>query len=194
VTDVGALLEDIRACRICEGFLPHGVRPVLRVGQGARVLIAGQAPGVRVHRSGVPWDDPSGDRLRDWLQVGRDVFYDTSRFAIVPMGFCYPGTEPGKGDLPPRPECRETWHDRLMAALEGVELTLCIGQYAIAYHMPQPKGRTLTDTVRDWRTVWPGHLPLPHPSGRNNGWLKRNPWFAAEVLPALRARIRDLVQ
>lgn len=193
MTALETLLREIRACRICESYLEHGVRPVLGVGEGARILIAGQAPGIRVHRSGVPWNDPSGDRLRAWLGVDRETFYDTSRFAIVPMGFCYPGTETGKGDLPPRPECRETWHDRLMASMSGIELTLCIGRYAIDYHLPDRKGAALTATVMAWRELMPTHLALPHPSGRNNGWLKRNPWFEAEVLPLLRERVSGLI-
>jgi len=193
MTSLDALLRDIRACRICEPHLEHGVRPVLGVGAGARILIAGQAPGIRVHRTGIPWNDPSGDRLRDWLGVDRETFYDTSKFAIVPMGFCYPGTEKGKGDLPPRSECRATWHDRLMALTPGIELTLCLGRYAIDYHLPARKGSALTDTVRAWRELMPTHLALPHPSGRNNGWLKRNPWFEAEVLPLLMERVSNLV-
>jgi uracil-DNA glycosylase len=191
--DLDELLAEIRACRICHDDLEHGARPVLHVGSGARILIAGQAPGIRVHETGVPWNDPSGDRLRQWLGVDREVFYDTSRFAIVPMGFCFPGTEKGKGDLPPRPECRATWHERLLRAVPDVDLTLCIGQYAIAYHLGDRRKRTLTETVEAWKTFMPGHLPLPHPSGRNNIWLKRNPWFEAEVLPALRRRVSDLI-
>lgn len=191
--DLDGLLAEIRACRICHDDLEHGARPVLHVGSGARILIAGQAPGIRVHETGVPWNDPSGDRLRQWLGVDREVFYDTSRFAIVPMGFCFPGTEKGKGDLPPRPECRATWHERLLRAVPDVDLTLCIGQYAIAYHLGDRRKRTLTETVEAWKTFMPGHLPLPHPSGRNNIWLKRNPWFEAEVLPALRRRVSDLI-
>lgn len=191
--DLDGLLAEIRACRICHDDLEHGARPVLHVGSGARILIAGQAPGIRVHETGVPWNDPSGDRLRQWLGVDREVFYDTSRFAIVPMGFCFPGTEKGKGDLPPRPECRATWHERLLRAVPDVDLILCIGQYAIAYHLGDRRKRTLTETVEAWKTFMPGHLPLPHPSGRNNIWLKRNPWFEAEVLPALRRRVSDLI-
>lgn len=191
--DLDGLLAEIRACRICHDDLEHGARPVLHVGSGARILIAGQAPGIRVHETGVPWNDPSGDRLRQWLGVDREVFYDTSRFAIVPMGFCFPGTEKGKGDLPPRPECRATWHESLLRAVPDVDLTLCIGQYAIAYHLGDRRKRTLTETVEAWKTFMPGHLPLPHPSGRNNIWLKRNPWFEAEVLPALRRRVSDLI-
>lgn len=187
------LLSEIRACRICQDDLKDGARPVLHVGSGARILIAGQAPGIRVHNSGIAWNDPSGDRLREWLGVDKATFYDTSSFAIVPMGFCYPGTEKGKGDLPPRAECRATWHDRLMKALPGIELTLCIGQYAVDYHLGVRKKRTLTDTVAAWQEMMPRHLPLPHPSGRNNIWLKRNPWFLSDVVPELRKRVSALL-
>ncbi|WP_416899048.1 MAG: uracil-DNA glycosylase family protein [Minwuia sp.] len=187
------LLAAVRACRICADSLPEGPLPLLRADRGARIAIAGQAPGIRVHRTGTPWNDPSGDRLRDWLGVDRDTFYDTSKFAIVPMGFCYPGTVKGKGDLPPRPECRATWHDRIFAALPEIELTLCIGQYAIDYHMPDLKRPTLTETVRNWRQALPRRLPMPHPSGRNNLWLRRNPFFEAEVLPELRRRVAGLI-
>jgi len=193
MSDPVRLLSDIRACRICHEDLPEGANPVLRIGKGARILIAGQAPGIRVHRSGVPWDDPSGVRLRDWLGVDEQIFYDTSRFAIVPMGFCYPGTVKGKGDLPPRPECRATWHDRIMASLAGIDLTVCIGQYAIDYHLGERRSRTLTDTVARWQDFLPTHLPIPHPSGRNNLWLRRNPWFEADVLPALKSRVSRLL-
>lgn len=190
--DLDRLLIDIRACRVCHDTLEHGARPVLGVGRGAGILIAGQAPGIRVHETGVPWNDPSGERLRDWLGVSAEQFHDASRFAIVPMGFCFPGSEKGKGDLPPRPECRATWHDRLMAALPEVELTLCIGQYAIEYHLGDRRKRTLTETVAAWQEFMPRHLPLPHPSGRNNIWLKRNPWFQEDVVPALRRRVAEL--
>lgn len=192
MNDLAPLLEEIRACRICHDDLEHGAHPVLHVGEGAKILIAGQAPGIRVHQTGVPWNDPSGERLRAWLGVDAGTFYDTSQFAIVPMGFCYPGTEKGKGDLPPRPECRATWHDRLMQALPGIELTLCIGQYAIDYHLGSRRNRTLTETVADWRSFMPRYLPLPHPSGRNNIWLKRNPWFESDVLPTLREQVVNL--
>lgn len=187
------LLADIRTCRICAGDLPEGPRPVLAATTSARILIAGHAPGIRVHRTGIPWNDPSGDRLRDWLGVDRDSFYDPRRFAIVPMGFCYPGTVKGAGDLPPRPECAETWHERLMAALPRVEFTLVLGRYAQDWHLGFRRQKTLTATVAHWQDHMPRYLPLPHPSGRNNGWLARNPWFEAEVIPALRARIQQLL-
>lgn len=174
----------MRGCRICESSLPCGPRPILQFDPRAKVLIAGQAPGRRVHESGVPFDDPSGDRLRDWLGITRETFYDAAKIAILPMGFCYPGT--GKsGDLPPRPECAPAWRGQLLACLENVELTLVIGQYAQRYHLPNAR-RTLTDTVRAWQDYGPSVIPLPHPSPRNNIWMSRNPWFAASLLPELR--------
>lgn len=188
-----SLLAEIRACRICADQLPHGARPVVAATRKARILIAGHAPGIRVHRSGVPWDDPSGDRLRGWLGVDRETFYDPSRFAIVPMGFCYPGTKKGAGDLPPRPECAATWHTRLMALLPAVEFTLVLGQYAMDWHLGDSRKKTLTATVAAWQDHMPACLPLPHPSGRNNGWLSRNPWFEAEVIPALKTRVSRLM-
>ena len=190
--DLDRLLAEIRACRLCAD-LPAGPRPVLRAAHGARILVAGQAPGIRVHETGIPWNDPSGDRLREWMGVDRATFYDPARIAIVPMGFCYPGTG-RSGDLPPRPECAAAWHGRLVPMLADVELTVCIGQYALAWHLGARRKATLTDTVRAWRDYAPAYLPLPHPSGRNNGWLKRNPWFGTEVLPHLRARVAALLQ
>lgn len=181
------LLTDIAACRTCEAHLPLGPRPVLRASATARLLIVGQAPGTRVHNTGIPWNDPSGDRLRDWLQLDRERFYDTSRIAIVPMGFCYPG-KGRSGDLPPRPECAERWHARLLALMPELRLTLLIGRYAQAHYLPKAPG-TLADRVRDWRSAPAGLFPLPHPSPRNQLWLKRNPWFEAEVLPELRYRV-----
>lgn len=186
------LVTQIRSCTICAGALPHGVRPVVQVSNTARILIVGQAPGRRVHETGVPFDDPSGDRLRDWMGIGRDIFYDASKIAIVPMGFCYPGT--GKsGDLPPRPECAPAWRDRLMEALGAVELTLVIGQYAMAWHLKVAGKPGVTETVKEWRTHWPEKLVLPHPSPRNNIWLKKNPWFEGELLPPLRQRVQALL-
>lgn len=185
------LLGDIRACRLCEAHLPLGPRPVLRASASARLLIVGQAPGTKVHASGVPWDDASGKRLRTWLDMTPECFYDETRIAIVPMGFCYPGKQ-GSGDAPPRPECRATWHPRLLPLLPDIGLTLLIGQYAQAYFLGDRRKATLTDTVRAWREYAPDVLPLPHPSPRNIGWFKANPWFEAEVVPALRARIDEL--
>lgn len=177
-------LASIRRCRICANDLPLGPRPVLQVDPRARILIAGQAPGRRVHDSGVPFDDPSGDRLRDWLGVSRDIFYDAKRVAILPMGFCYPGT--GKsGDLPPRPECADAWRRQLLPILTNVKLTLIIGQYAQKWHLPRVH-KNLTETVRAWQDYGPGVMPLPHPSPRNNIWMKKNPWFEESLLPELR--------
>lgn len=196
---LGALAAAARACRVCRAEprgapLPHEPRPVLVVSDKARILIAGQAPGTRVHASGVPFTDPSGDRLRDWLGVDRDTFYDPDRFAILPMGFCFPGLDAMGSDLPPRRECAPLWRDRLMAAMPQVDLVLAVGLYAQAWHLGALRAASLTDTVRDWRRIFeatggPKVLPLPHPSWRNSGWLKRNPWFGTEFLPFLKAQI-----
>ncbi len=183
------LLREIRACTLCEAHLPLGPRPVLRASDTARVLIVGQAPGTKVHATGIPWNDASGQRLRGWLDMTPEDFYDESRIAIVPMGFCYPGRQ-GSGDAPPRPECRATWHPRLLPQLKQVRLTLLFGQYAHAYFLGDRRKATLTDTVRAWREYGPALLPMPHPSPRNVGWFKANPWFEAEVVPALRERVR----
>lgn len=185
------LLADVRACRACESVLPYEPRPVLRASCSARLLIVGQAPGTRVHETGIPWNDPSGERLRHWLGVDRELFYDERQIAIVPMGFCYPGR--GKsGDLPPRPECAALWRERLLACLPNIELTLLIGRYAQQYHLPDTGRSTLTETVRRWREFLPGVIPTPHPSPRNQLWLRRNPWFEAELVPALQQRIRAM--
>ena len=187
------LIEEVKGCALCAEHLPLGPRPVFRIHPQAKILVVGQAPGVRVHRSGLPFDDPSGDRLRKWMNVDRETFYDESKIAFLPMGFCYPGT--GKsGDLPPRPECAQTWRARLLCILENVELTLVIGQYAHAYHFSGEKKKTLTETVRDWRSFWPSRLPLPHPSPRNLLWLKKNPWFEAEVVPELQKEVKRILQ
>ncbi len=165
---------------------------MLQASQTAKILVAGQAPGRRVHESGIPFDDPSGDRLRQWLGVDKTVFYDPEKIAVVPMGFCYPGT--GKsGDLPPRKECADTWHSTLLSHMQQVELTVVIGQYAIDWHVPNAKRQTLTETVKNWRKFWPTKLVLPHPSPRNNIWLKKNPWFEKELLPPLRQKVQDLL-
>jgi len=187
------LLKEVRACTICAASLANGPRPVLQVDSRARILVAGQAPGRKVHESGVPFDDASGDRLREWMGLDRTAFYDPGLVALLPMGFCYPGT--GKsGDLPPRPECAPAWRMRLLASMPNIELTLVIGQYAQAWHLPGSASQTLTDTVRAWRDHWPALLPLPHPSPRNNIWLKKNPWFSIEVIAVLQERIRDVTQ
>ena len=190
------LLSDVRRCEVCTEHLPLGPRPVVSAHRDARILIVGQAPGIRVHRSGVPWDDPSGDRLRAWLGVDKEQFYDPKRIALVPMGFCYPGT--GKsGDLPPRPECASTWREALLQQLPRIQLTLVLGQYAQAWHFDS-RAASLTARVSDWRSYCrdgsPAMLPLPHPSPRNNRWLKQNPWFEAELLPELKARVDQLLE
>lgn len=186
------LVAQVRQCRICKHHLPVEPRPVIQISESARLLVVGQAPGRRVHDTGLPFNDPSGDRLRDWMGIDRDTFYDGQQLAILPMGFCYPGT--GKsGDLPPRPECAPAWRDLLLERLKRVELTLVIGQYAQAWHLPGGK-RPVTEQVKRWREVWPEMLPLPHPSPRNNLWLKRNPWFEEEVLPELRQRVNAILR
>ncbi len=187
-----SLLKEVRACTICAAHLPHGPRPVPQADVRARILVAGQAPGRKAHASGVPFDDASGGRLRQWLGVTREQFYDPQLIAILPMGFCYPGTGSG-GDLPPRRECAPQWRARLLQALPNIELTLVIGLHAMPWHLPGVAASSLTDTVRAWREYWPAVLPLPHPSPRNNLWLKANPWFADEVLPAVQARVRSLI-
>ncbi len=187
-----SLLDEIRACRICEASLPLGPRPVLRAHPRARLLIVGQAPGARVHASGIPWDDASGMRLRQWLQLDVETFYDERHVAIVPMGFCYPGRA-GSGDAPPRPECRAHWHPRLLPLLPDIELTLLIGQHAQAWGLGPRRKSSLTDTVAQWREYVPAHLPLPHPSPRNVRWFKENPWFEGDVLPWLRQRVARLM-
>lgn len=187
-----SLLSEIRACELCASHLPHGPRPVLQVSPEARILIAGQAPGRKVHESGVPFDDASGDRLRDWLGVSKEQFYDAKFIAILPMGFCYPGT--GKsGDLPPRPECAPAWRGQVLARLKELQITLVVGEYAQAYHLQSEAG-SVTDLVLAWRKSWPHVVPLPHPSPRNNLWLKRNPWFEAELIPTLRKRVSKILE
>ena len=191
MTSFSSLLAEVRACTICEAHLPLGPRPVLQLHPKARILIAGQAPGRKVHASGVPFDDPSGNRLREWLGVTREVFYDPKQFAIVPMGFCFPGT--GKsGDLPPRPECAPAWREQLLGRLRHLEITLVLGKYAQSYHFAEAKS-SLTELVKSWHTYWPSTVPLPHPSPRNNLWLRRNPWFEVELLPLLRKRVSEVL-
>jgi uracil-DNA glycosylase len=186
------LLAKIRACQVCAAHLPFPARPVLRAAASARLLIVGQAPGVRVHETGIPWNDPSGDRLRLWLQLSREEFYDERRIAIIPTGLCYPGKGRG-GDLPPRPECAPLWHPPLRAALPHIKLTLLIGQYAQAYYLADRRKTTLAETVKAWSEYFPGFFPLPHPSPRNLRWFKRHPWFEAQVLPALEVLLRELL-
>ena len=186
------LLQTIQACKICEPDLPLGANPVFIARKTARILIAGQAPGIRVHQSGLPFNDPSGDRLRKWLGIDRETFYESPYLAIVPMGFCYPGT--GKsGDLPPRKECAETWRESLLAQMPDVELTILLGQYAQRYHLGKQCHKSLTETVKAWRDYWPKYLPLPHPSPRNIALLQRNPWLEEELIPVLQQRVASLL-
>jgi len=186
-----SLMTGVRACKICEAQLPLGARPVLQLHPAARILIAGQAPGRKVHESGVPFDDASGNRLREWLNISREVFYDPEKIAILPMGFCYPGS--GKsGDLPPRPECEPAWRKQLLDQLHSLELVLVLGKYAQLYHFDDA-GLSLTELVKSWRSYWPKVVPLPHPSPRNNPWLRRNPWFEVDLLPVLQKRVAGIL-
>lgn len=192
------LTAEIRACRICVDApsgapLGHEPRPVLRPSRRARICLVGQAPGTRVHASGMPFTDPSGERLRDWMGVTADEFYDDAKLAIVPMGFCFPGLDAKGGDLPPRRECAAHWRARLFALMPQVELTLVVGQYAQSWHLGVARKANLTETVAAWRDYAPRAIPLPHPSWRNNAWIKKNPWFEAEVLPYLRREVRRLM-
>lgn len=186
---IDALLREVRACTLCENTLKDGVRPVLQAHSQSKILIAGQAPGAKVHASGIPFDDASGERLRQWMGVDRDTFYDATRISILPMAFCYPGR--GKsGDLPPPPICAQTWRQRLLDALPDIQLTLVIGQYAQAWHLPHQHA-TLTETVKNWKAYNRDIIPLPHPSPRNNIWLAKNAWFEAQLLPVIRRRVKQ---
>jgi len=187
------LLAEVRACTECAEHLPLGPRPVVRAAESARLLIIGQAPGARVHETGIPWNDRSGDRLRDWLAVDKEVFYDENRIAILPMGLCYPGIDKNGGDAPPRPECAPLWHDPIRAWMPHIELTLVIGAYAQKRYLGKARKKTMTETVKSWRDYGPEYLPLPHPSWRNTAWLKKNPWFEADVLPVLRKQTKRLL-
>lgn len=186
------LLAEVRDCTLCSTQLPHGPRPVLQAHPEASILIVGQAPGRRVHASGIPFQDPSGDRLREWMGVTEELFYDPTRVAIVPMGFCYPGSTKS-GDRPPRPECALAWRELVLAELRSVRLTLVLGRYAQAYHLDEAH-RSVTENVQRWADFWPTSLPLPHPSPRNRAWFKRNAWFEEEVLPLLRTRVAELLR
>lgn len=192
------LVADIRACRICRDDpigkpLPHEPRPIIHVGRKARVIIIGQAPGTKVHLSGVPFTDRSGDRLRAWMGVTSDEFYDTSKIAIMPMGFCFPGQDAKGSDLPPRRECAPRWHDALLAQLPNIKLTLLVGHYAQRRYLGAKAKTSLTETVATWREFGPSVIPLPHPSWRNTAWLKKNPWFERDTLPVMQQRIRQLI-
>ena len=199
VAALHAMPEELARCRICRDHprgapLPHGPRPIFQISSTVRVAICSQAPGNKAHQAGKPFFDPSGRRLRDWMGLGEPEFYDRSKVAIIPMGFCFPGYDKSGGELPPRRECASTWHDALFAVLPQLRLKLCIGKYSLAYHLPHRKKQSLTGIVRDWREILAetephGVIALPHPSWRNNAWLAKNPWFEAEVLPALRKRV-----
>ncbi|MDW6091580.1 uracil-DNA glycosylase family protein [Vibrio rhizosphaerae] len=186
------LLQQISQCRLCEPELPLGANPVIRAHRDARILIIGQAPGVRVHQTSIPWNDPSGDRLRTWLDIDRDTFYDARKIAIMPMGLCYPG-KGRSGDLPPRKECAPQWHQHVLDELPNIALTLLIGQYAQNYYLSN-KPKTLTETVRNWSHWLPDMVPLPHPSPRNTLWLKKHPWFENDVVPFIREQVHILLK
>lgn len=188
-TKLKPLITEIKKCKLCAKYFEHDPRPVVQLGTKASILIAGQAPGRIVHDTGVPFDDLSGDRLRDWMAVSKDTFYDENKIAILPMGFCFPGT--GKsGDLPPRPECAITWRQQVLDNMPGIQLILVIGKYAMDWHLGNKQKNILTETVKAWKSYAPDVIPLPHPSPRNNIWLSKNPWFESEVLPALRKKVR----
>ena len=186
------LIEQVRGCTLCASHLPLGAKPVFQVDPKARILIAGQAPGKKVHETGIPFNDPSGQRLRQWLGIDSEIFYNPEKIAILPMGFCFPGA--GKsGDLPPRPECAEQWRNALLEMMGRVQLTLVIGKYAQDWHLGAGQKSNLTETVKAWKEYWPSLLPLPHPSPRNNIWLRKNPWFESDVLPVLKLTIAEIM-
>ena len=189
MTKLAQLLKEVRGCQECAAKLPHAPRPILAAHRDARIVIIGQAPGARVYESGVAWDDASGKRLRDWMGISREDFYDPSIVALVPMGFCYPG-KGASGDLPPRPECAPLWHERLLGQMKKLTLTLLVGSYAQNYYLGSKAKKTLTETVQSWREFAPAQFPLPHPSPRNNIWLKKNEWFESELTPKLRQRVK----
>ena len=187
------LLREVRACRICEADLPFGSRPVLRLASSARLLIVSQAPGSKVHRTGIAWNDASGDRLRDWAALDRPIFYDEARVAILPMGFCYPGAGENGGDKPPRPECAPLWHERLLKHLPDIQLTLLVGQYAHRHYLGAGRKGSMTETVRAFAEYGPQFFPLPHPSWRSQIWMRKHPWFEEAVIPELRKAVRKLI-
>jgi uracil-DNA glycosylase len=193
MTKLERLAEEARACRICAPQLPLGPRPAFRVSATARLLIVGQAPGRLVHETGLSWNDRSGDRLRDWLGLDRETFYDQRRIGLLGMGLCYPGVDKHGGDRPPRPECAPRWQRRFIALMPRIELILLVGGYAQNFHLERARRGNVTETVARWREHLPGHIALPHPSWRNTAWLKRHPWFESELLPELRRRVAGIV-
>jgi uracil-DNA glycosylase len=193
MTPFEALVAEMRACTLCADRLPLGPKPTFRIAPTARLLLVGQAPGTRVHETGIPWNDRSGERLREWLQLDRERFYDSRNIAILPTGLCYPGVDKNGGDKPPCPICAPTWHPRVLPHLAMVGLTLLIGSYAQAHYLGEARGGSMHETVMRWRDYLPRFLPLPHPSWRNTAWLGRNPWFENELLPELRARVHALI-
>jgi uracil-DNA glycosylase len=188
------LLRDVRACQVCAPHLPHGPRPVVRAAATARLLIVGQAPGRKVHETGIPWNDPSGVRLRQWMKVDADAFYDEAKVAIIPMGLCYPGTAPNGGDYPPRPECAPLWHERLIERLPDLELTLLVGQYAQRYYLRKNAKASMTETVQAFADYGPKFFPLPHPSWRTTMWIRKHDWFERDVLPKLQNAVRKALR
>lgn len=192
-SDLPSTISEIKACRQCAAHLPHGPRPVFAASPSARLLIVGQAPGLKVQQSGIPWNDPSGQLLRAWLQLTPEQFYDDTRIAIVPMGFCFPG-KGSSGDLPPRPECAPLWHERLLTSMPDVRLILLIGQYAQRYYLQEKAKASLTETVAHFNEYLPRYFPLPHPSPRNRFWFARHPWFDRDVLPALRLQLKTILK
>ena len=189
------LNNQIRACQVCVAHLPCGANPIVRLGNGqAKIMLIGQAPGTKVHETGIPWNDASGDRLRLWLGLSRDEFYDDSKFAIMPMGFCYPG-KGTSGDLPPRPECAPLWHQKILSYMPKIQLTLLVGSYAQAYYLSEHRSKTLTENILDWpKALEKGFFPLAHPSPRNGIWLRKNPWFEHEIVPVLRTKIEEILR
>ena len=186
------LLSEIRSCEVCKAHLPLGPRPIVAAHEEAKIVIVGQAPGTKVHQTGVPWDDPSGRQLRKWLGVTDEVFYDETKIALIPMGFCYPGK--GKsGDLPPRPECAPLWHEPLLSKMPSIELIVVIGSYAQGYYLKEKREKNLTETVKMYKNYLPRYFPLPHPSPRNRFWQSKNPWFEEEVVPELQKRVLNIL-
>jgi uracil-DNA glycosylase len=183
------LVKEVRACSVCKEYLPFGPRPIVSLSPSSKIIIIGQAPGTKVHASGIPWDDASGERLRDWMGIDRDVFYDDSLIALVPMGFCYPGKNKG-GDMPPRPECAPLWHTKLLAFCPKIKLTLLIGQYSQHYYLQDRHKKTLTETVKAFKEYMPDYIPMVHPSPRNQIWQKKNPWFEKKLIPVLKDKVR----